>query len=111
MTDPFFVAVTPGVAVPDTDPERVYAVYQDIDHPAIAEGATLVATVQSRTGEDRLSDHSAFSPTEQLQDVTRLEAPKDLKATGYDSTATGWPAALPRQSQIAVSSPAMARRR
>jgi prepilin-type N-terminal cleavage/methylation domain-containing protein len=91
QAEPFFNGSTPGIAVPNTNPPRVYAVFQDLDHGAIVDGTTLTSTVQSRTGEERLSDESAYSPTLQLTDEVRLEAPRDLKATGFDTEATGWP--------------------
>lgn len=91
QADPFFSAVTPGIAVADSAPARAYAVYQRIDHSAIQLGTTLVATVQSRTGEDRVSDESAYASPVQLEDVARLEAPMTVEATGYDPEATGWP--------------------
>lgn len=90
-TEPFFVGFTPGVAVLDSDPPRVYAHFNSVDAPEILDGNTLYARVRSRTEGDRLSQESAASSPLVLTDVTRLEAPKTLTATGYDPSAVGWP--------------------
>ena len=90
-TSPFFTGSTPGVSIPDTVPPRVYAVYQRTDHASIVNGAVIHAVVQSRTASDRTSDNSIASSSVTLRDVVKLEGPKDVKASGYDPTVSGWP--------------------
>ena len=102
--EPFFTANTPGIAIPDTTPQRAYAVYNRFDHPVIAVGTTLVATVRGRTGEDRVSEESAYAAPVTLEDLTRVEPPMAVTATGYDPEALGWPL-VEENSVLPVTAP------
>jgi prepilin-type N-terminal cleavage/methylation domain-containing protein len=88
--DPFFTGATPGVQVVG-NANRVYAVFQRSDAAPLVNGATVFATVQARFAGGDVSEDSEPSDNATLTDVARLEAPRSISATGYDTAATGWP--------------------
>lgn len=87
----FFEQVTPGITVPGSSPERVYAIYQRSDDGRLVTGTQVFATVEARTLEGKFSPRSDPSLTVTLRNVARISAPERGAASGFDPHASGWP--------------------